>query len=134
MLGPHFESEQVHPILRDISEGMAVYDQTGHRIGTLEYVYLGEVAESPESYSSHEQTASVLGDPETWLMEEFAKAILLTEQVPEIWRERLLSYGFIRIRSSGLPTSDCYALPSQIAAVTGDRVLLHVDQDDLLDG
>jgi hypothetical protein len=132
MLGPQFESEQVAPVLRQIYEGMAVHDQTGHMIGTVEYVYLGEVAESPEDCGYHERTASVLTSPEGSLIEEFAKAILLTEQVSDIWRERLLSYGFIRINSSGLFTSDRYALPAQIAGVADDRVLLYVDRDELL--
>ena len=132
MLGPHFELEQVDPILRQIYEGMTVHDQTGHRIGTVEYVYLGEVAESPEDCGYNERTASALSSPETSLLEEFAMAILLTEQVSDIWRERLLSYGFIRINSSGLFTSDRYALPSQIAGVADDRVLLYVDRDELL--
>ena len=100
MLGPHFELEQVDPILRQIYEGMTVHDQTGHRIGTVEYVYLGEVAESPEDCGYNERTASAHSSPETSLLEEFAMAILLTEQVADIWRERLLSYGFIWINSS----------------------------------
>lgn len=132
MLGPHFESEQVDPMLRQIYEGMAVHDQTGHRIGTVEYVYLGEVAESPEGWGYDERTASPLSSPETSLLEEFAMAILLTEQVSDIWRERLLSYGFIRLNSTGLFTSDRYVLPSQIAGVADERVLLYVDRDELL--
>ena len=132
MLGPQFESEQVDPILSQIYEGMAVHDQTGHKIGTVEYVYLGEVAESPEDYGYNERNASALSSPETSLLEEFAMAILLTEQVSDMWRERLLSYGFIKISSSGLFTSDYYALPSQIAGIADDRVLLYVDREELL--
>jgi hypothetical protein len=132
MLGPRFESEQVDPVLLQIYEGMAVHDQTGKRIGTVEYVYLGEVAESREEYSYDEQPLSTPTSSEGSLIEEFAKAILLTEQVSDIWRKRLLSYGFIRINSSGLFTSDRYALPSQIAGVANDRVLLYVDRDELI--
>jgi hypothetical protein len=132
MLGPQFESEQVDPILLHIYEGMAVYDQTGAKIGTVEYVYLGEVADSPEECGYYTQTPSTLTSSEVSLIEEFAKAILLTERVSDIWRERLLSYGFIRIKSSGFFTSDRYALPSQIAGVADDRVLLYVDRDELI--
>ena len=132
MPGAQFELEQVHPILGQIYEGMAVHDQTGHMIGTVEYVYLGEVAESREECGYHERDPSVLTSSEGSLIEEFAKAILLTEQVSDIWRERLLSYGFIRINSSRLFTSDRYALPSQIASVADDRVLLYVDRSELI--
>jgi hypothetical protein len=132
MLGPRFESEQVDPVLLQIYEGMAVHDQTGKKIGTVGYVYLGEVAESAEEYNSHEQTTSALTSSGGSLIEEFANAIILTERVPDIWRKWLLSYGFIRINGSGLFTADRYALPSQIAGVVDDRVLLYVDRDALI--
>jgi hypothetical protein len=132
MRGPQFESEQVDPTLLHIYEGMSVYNQMGAKIGTVEYVYLGEVADSPEECGYHKQTPSALTSSEESLFEEFAKAILLTERVSDIWRERLLSYGFIRIKSSGFFTSDRYALPSQIAGVADERVLLYVDQDELI--
>ena len=132
MLGRQFELEQVDPILQQIYEGMAVHDRTGRRIGTVEYVYLGEVAESSEQGGYDGQPAAALTSSEGSLIEEFAKAVLLTERVPDIWRERLLSYGFIRINRFGLFTADRYALPSQIAGATADRVLLNVDLDELL--
>ena len=133
MPGAEFESEQVDPILVQIDEGMAVYDQTGHMIGTVAYVYLGEVAESPEPGAYNGRIPSVLTSSEESLIEEFAKAILLTEQMADSWREQLLSYGFIRINSSGLFGSDRYALPSQIAGVAEDCVLLCADRDELLE-
>jgi hypothetical protein len=132
MLGRQFELEQVDPILLQIYEGMAVQDRTGRKIGTVEYVYLGEVAESSEQGGYNAQPAAALASSEGSLIEEFAKAVLLTERVSDIWRERLLSYGFIRINRSGLFTADRYALPSQIAGVADDRVLLNVDLDELL--
>lgn len=132
MLGRQFELEQVDPILQQIYEGMAVHDRTGRRIGTVEYVYLGEVAESSEQGGYNEQPAAAPTSSEGSLIEEFAKAVLLTERVSDMWRERLLSYGFIRLNRSGLFTSDRYALPSQIAGVADDRVLLNVDLDELL--
>ena len=132
MLGPQFESEQVDPVLAQIYEGMAVHDQTGKRIGTVEYVYLGEVAESREEYGYNGQTPSTPASSEGSLIEEFANAILLTERVPDVWRRWLLSYGFIRINGSGLFAADRYALPSQIAGVVDDRVLLYVDRDELI--
>jgi hypothetical protein len=132
MLERQFELEQVDPILQQIYEGMAVHDRTSRRIGTVEYVYLGEVAESSEPGGYNGHSAADLSSSEGSLIEEFAKAVLLTERVSDMWRERLLSYGFIRINRSGLFTADRYALPSQIAGVPDDRVLLSVDLDELL--
>jgi hypothetical protein len=132
MLGRQFELEQVDPILQQIYEGMAAHDRTGRKIGTVEYVYLGEVAESSEQGSYDGQPAAAPSSSEGSLIEEFAKAVLLTERVSDIWRERLLSYGFIRISRSGLFAADRYALPSQIVGVADDRVLLNVGLDELL--
>ena len=124
---PQFESEQVNPLLLQVYEGMPVHDQAGDKIGTVEYVYLGEVSEAPEDFGQREQTST-----EGSLIEEFAKAILLTERVPDVWRERLLSYGFIRINSSGFFTADRYAMPSQIATVADHRVMLCVNRNELI--
>jgi hypothetical protein len=132
MPAPQFESEQVSPVLLQVYEGMTVHDQSGAKIGTVEYVYLGEVAEAPEDFGSGEQSASTPTSAEGSLIEEFAKAILLTERVSDRWRERLLSYGFIRISSTGLFTADRYAMPSQIATVAEDRVMLCVNRDMLI--
>ena len=132
MPAPQFESEQVNPILLQVYEGMTVHDHAGERIGTVEYVYLGEVAEAREDFGQAEQTSSTLTGTEGSLIEEFAKAILLTERVSDVWRERLLSYGFIRIHSAGLFTADRYAMPSQIATVADHRVMLCVNQNELI--
>lgn len=132
MPAPQFESEQVNPILLQVYEGMIVHDQTGDKIGTVEYVYLGEVAEVPEDFRWGEQTSSTLNSKEGSLIEEFANAILLTERVSDIWRERLLSYGFIRINSTGLFAVDRYAMPSQIATVVDDHVMLCVNRNELI--
>jgi hypothetical protein len=132
MLRPQFGSERVDPILAQIYEGMSVHDRTGRMIGTVEYVYLGEVAESPEDGIYEERPSSDHTSTEGSFIEEFANAIMLTERLSDIWRERLLSYGFIRIKSSGLFASDRYAMPAQIAGVTDHRVLLDGDRDELL--
>jgi hypothetical protein len=132
MLGPQFESEQVDPVLRQIYAGMAVHDRTGSMIGTVQYVYLGEVAESPDYSSYDRQSPSTLASSDGSLIEEFAMAVLVTERVSDVWRERLLSYGFISINRSRLFTAARYALPSQIAGVVDDHVLLYVNDDELL--
>jgi hypothetical protein len=129
MLRPQFGSEQVDPILGQIYEGMGVHDRTGRMIGAVEYVYRGEVA---EDYDYYERTPSDSTGTEGSLIEEFANAVLLTERLSDVWRERLLSFGFIRIKSSGLFTSDRYAMPSQIAGVADDRVFLEVGREELL--
>jgi hypothetical protein len=132
MREPQFESEQVNPVLLQVYEGMAVHDQSGEKIGTVEYVYLGEVAETPEEFGGGERSTFTLASSEGSFIEDFAKAVLLTERVSEFWRERLLSYGFIRINGRGLFSADRYAMPSQIAGVADHRVVLSADWDELI--
>ena len=125
MAGPSFESGQMSRILQQIYEGMVVHDQMGDKIGTVEYVYLGELLDIDEPFGQGQLSPSTADGSECSLIEEFARAIVLTEQVPEIWRERLLSHGFIRINSTGLFTA-------QIASVADDRVMLSVSRDRLI--
>jgi len=132
MAGPQFEAGQASRILQQIYEGMPVYDQKGDKIGAVEYVYLGELAEDDEKFGPGEFTSSLIDGSDGSLIEEFARAIVLTEQVPEIWRERLLSHGFIRISRTALFTADRYAMPAQIAGVADDRVMLCVSRDRLI--
>src|SRR5262245_14159211 len=84
MLGPQFESEQGDRALTQIYEGMVVHDRKGRRIGTVEYVYLGEVAEARDMYGYHKHTSSILTSSDGALIEEFANAVILTERLPEI--------------------------------------------------
>lgn len=132
MAGPQFEAGQVSRILQQIYEGMPVYDLRGDKIGTVEYVYLGELTEVDEKFGPLEFPSDLVDGSEGSLIEEFARAIVLTEQVPDILRERLLSHGFIRISRTALFTADRYAMPTQIAGVANDRVMLCVSRDRLI--
>jgi hypothetical protein len=126
------QSGRVSHILQQIYEGMAVQDQLGNQIGSVEFVYLGELVDANEMFGTVESSPSMVDGSAGSLIEEFATAIALTEEVPEIWRERLLSHGFIRISSTGWFSADYYAMPSQIARVDDDYVLLCVGRDKLI--
>jgi hypothetical protein len=132
MAGPQFESGQISRILQQIDEEMPVYDQRGDKIGTVEYVYLGELTEVDEKYDPGESSSSLVDGSEGSLIEEFARAIVLTEQIPDFWRERLLSHGFIRISSTELFTANRYVMPDQIARVSNNRIMLCVSRDRLI--
>jgi hypothetical protein len=119
-------------ILTQIYEGMTVYDRSGDKIGTVEYVYLGAVNEEADKRGGGPGTASSPGEPESSLIEDFAKAILPTDQVPEPLRQRLIRQGFIRIDSTGLFSADRYVMPDQIADVSKDRISLRVSRDELI--
>ena len=131
MAEPQFESGQISRILLQVYEGMPVYDQMGNKIGTVEYVYLGELTEPDEEFGEG-QLSSTFESSEGSLIEDFAKAIVLTEQVSDTLRERLLCHGFMRINSTGFFSADRYVLPTQIASVADDRVMLCVSREKLI--
>ena len=109
-----------------------MYDRTSGKIGTVEYVYLGELTEADDEHSQRPAIPSALGSAERSLIEDFARDIALTDHVPDPLREQLLRHGFIRINSAGLFTADRYAKPEQIARVSDDGVLLRVTRDELI--
>jgi hypothetical protein len=127
-----FDSGQGHPLLRQIYEGMRVYDRTAGKIGTVEYVYLGELTDADDEHGQRPATPSVIGSHERSLIEDFARDVALTDHVPDPLREQLLRHGFIRINSAGLFTADRYAKPEQIASVSDDGVTLRVSRDELI--
>jgi hypothetical protein len=132
MPGPRFGLAQANQVLTQVYEGMKVYDKAGNEIGTVEYVYLGDLTEAADEYDQGEATLFVLGDHESSLIEEFARDVALSKRVPDTWRARLLRRGFLRINSIGLFAADRYAMPEQIASVSDDHVSLRVSCDELL--
>jgi hypothetical protein len=132
MAEPRFKSEEVNPILDQVYEGMTVHDRTGDKIGTVKYVYLGELIDSDEAYDQGPDTPSAFDSSEGSLIEDFGRAIALTEHIADPLRERLLFYGFIRIHSTGLFAADRYVMPGQVASVADDRVMLCVSRNDLI--
>jgi hypothetical protein len=133
MAAPRFAAGQVNRMLTQVYEGMTVCDQAGDKIGTVEYVYLGELTEADEEeYGFGASTASALGSSEGSLIEEFARDVILTEQVPDTLRDWLLHQGFIRINSTGFFAADRYATPAQIASISNDHVMLRVSRNELI--
>jgi len=127
-----FEEGRGSRILTQAYEGMDVYDRTGDKIGTVEYVYLGAMDEDADAYGAGPATASGPGRRESSLLQDFAKALGAGDHVPEVLHDRLRRHGFIRIDSTGLFAADRYVMPDQIADISGDRVTLRVTRDELI--
>jgi hypothetical protein len=128
------ERQDGRHLLTQIYEGMAVYDRTSHKIGTVECVYRGAVSEEASQRGGEPATVSSPGRGENSLIEDFAKATVPQDQLPETLRQRLLRQGFLRVDSTGLFAADRYVMPDQIESVSGDGVMLHATRDELLKG
>lgn len=127
-----FESGQDSLILSQVYEGMAVYDATDRKIGTVEYVYLGELTMAADEYGQGWATPSSFSNSEGSLIQEFAEALLLTEQVSDAWREQFMCYGFIKVKSFSFLVASRYVVPDQIASVANNRVMLRLSRGELL--
>lgn len=128
------DSAMRNSVFAQIHEGMEIYDRNDNHIGKVDFVYFG--ASSKEQLDSGTGPAEP-GEADTLDMRDNSLVDMLAEafrpdEVPEVFRERLLLSGFIRMDAAGIFAADRYVTPDQIAAVSGDRVQLSVDRDDLI--
>ncbi len=127
------KSELGSPILKQVREGMMVYDQEGKKVGKVKEIYLGAVSDEVNEQGIGPATAYDPDIREDSLLDNIAEAFAAADdKLPKVLRNRLLHHGFIRINSTGLFASDRYALPDQIASISDDGVYLSVLRDELI--
>jgi hypothetical protein len=115
--------------LRDIREGMKVYDSTDKHIGEVEMVKFGD--DDPATPQVESSGISATENQSNTLLDNIAEAFH-PDDIPDEMREMLLLQGFVRIDADGLFAADRYVLPDQIRSVDHDRVTLNVSKSDLL--
>lgn len=122
-----------NPRLEQIHEGMEVFDPQENKIGTVERVFFGSAPKEVLDRGGGPMTAPNpdIRDDNS-IIEDLAEAISGADELPETVANRLLQHGFIRI-DPGILQSDLYAMPDQIARVEGERVVLSVPKDQLLE-
>lgn len=116
--------------LRDVREGMKVFDSTNTEIGTVEWVKFGD--DDPTTPEPEARDVNRLDrDRRDTLIDNIADAFDPNE-LPEEIRDKLVLQGFVRIDAAGLLAADRYVAPDQIERVTGDALMLNVSKDELL--
>lgn len=117
-------------ILRDIHQGMKVYDSRDHEIGKVEWVQIG--ADNPSTPELEANSTEGMEEPERHgLLDDIANAFR-TDDLPEEIRQRLLMQGFVRIDADGIFAADRYVTPEQIAGVSEDKLRLSVEKSELM--
>lgn len=119
---------QTSASLRDVEQGMRVFDRERHEIGKVEWVQFGD--DSPETPEVEASGPADQRDDDT-LLDVIARSFR-TDDLPEEVRARLLHQGFVRIDADGLFAADRYVMPEQIDLVSGDRLMLNVTRDELM--
>lgn len=124
--------ERGSELLRQVHEGMTVYDAEDDEIGEVEEVYLGAVSQESE-LDVEPATVSRPYIPGEGSLLDLIAEVFDAEDMPEEVAERLLRSGFIRVESSSLFGPDRYVTPDQIASVSGDSVRLRVSGSELIE-
>jgi hypothetical protein len=126
------EPAKLRSLLRNIHEGMEVFDSNGDKVGTVDDLYFGADSDDMARHGAGAATAPDPSMRSETLVEDIADALFGNDNLPEEMRQRLLNNGFIRVDGSGFLASDLYVLPEQIASVDDDDVHLNVTREGLL--
>ena len=113
-----------HPLIGSINDGMAVLDADGQKVGTVEYVGMGD--------PSADTTRGNM--PQMGIFEAFADSVSDRQPEPDVpapLRDQLLRYGFVKVDGPGLFHTNRYVRSDHIASVTDNTVTLTVRKDDL---
>jgi hypothetical protein len=109
-----------------VQEGMEVYDQAGNKVGKVEFVSMGD----PEAVTTE---GNELREP--GLIGRVGMALFGDEREPDVpdpLRAELLRMGFIKVDGPGFIGDDRYVRSDQIQSVSGDKVTLAVDKEQVV--
>jgi hypothetical protein len=128
------DSSKPQSVLKNVREGMEVYDSNGEKVGSVRTLYFGADSDEMRRYGAGAATAPNPNMREDSLVEDVAEAIFTdNDDLPKEMRQRLVNEGYLRIDTAGLFRSDRFVFAEQIAAVRGDQVHLKVSREDLLE-
>jgi len=116
--------------LRDIREGMKVFDSRDHEIGTVERVQYG--ADNPATPELEANSIEGMEPERNRSIVDNVLDVFREEDLPKEIHDRLLMQGFVRLDADGLFASDRYILPDQILSVMGDKIVLTVEKSELM--
>ena len=114
-------------MIEQVTEGMAVIDAAGEKVGKVEYVQMGD----PQAVTTEGNEPNV-GEP--GLLGGFGRAIGGDQGEPDVaepGRSTLLRYGFLKVDGPGLTGTDRYVRSDLIGSVSEDTVTLRVNKDQL---
>ena len=126
------EPTKTQSVLKSIHEGMEVHDSQEHKIGTVKEVYFGASSDEMKKHGAGAATAPNPDLRDDTLIDDIARGIFDTDDLPEEVRQRMINEGFVRVDPTGLFKGDRYVLPEQIAQVHEGHMHLNVKIDDLI--
>ena len=109
-----------------VHEGMTVVDSAGEKVGTVEFVKMGDPGAATEAGNELQDTG---------LMGDLAEAVAGDEREPDVpgpMRARLLRTGYIKVDGGFFFGTDRYVEPEQILRVKEDTVHLRARKEELV--
>ena len=131
MVQQAFSKDTGNKVLQSVKIGMEVYDSQEHRLGKVEDMYAGASSPTANARGTGAATAPAQDTGNDKLFDQIAQAFA-SDNLPEELRQRLLHDGYLRIGGDGLFGRARYVLPDQVSSVSGDRVVLRVNRDELI--
>ena len=119
---------QTSSSLRNVEQGLRVFDREHQEIGKVEWVQFGD--DDPDTIEVEASGPS--GKRSDVNLFDVIASAFTTDNVPEELRDRLVHQGFVRIDADGLFQADRYVMPDQIDSVSGDEVTLNVTKQQLI--
>jgi len=121
-------------ILSRIHEGMDIYDVRENHIGHVDFVHFGAASETQQELGVGPAANTRADDPQMrrdTIIDNIAEAFAPNE-VPDQLQNKLLMSGYVRMDADGIFAADRFIVPEQIASVSGDKVYLTVNRDQLV--
>lgn len=110
-----------------VRDGMKVLDSEGKKVGTVEFVKMGDPGAVTEQGNELQDTG---------MLGAMAEAVAGDEREPDVpgpMRARLLRSGYLKVDGGFFFGTDRYVSPEQIAHVQGDTVHLRAMKDQLVE-
>lgn len=120
----------MHRILEEVRQGMGVVDRDGEPIGTVDFLHFGDDDASTARIETPAASPAMEAGQVDSVIDVLAD-MLRHEDMPESHRQRLTRRGFMRLEGKDLSGADRYVMPSRIASVSGDTVVLKVSLSEL---
>jgi hypothetical protein len=119
-----FARASQHQMIESVYKGMKVVDVAGEKVGTVEYVGMGDPGDVTTEGNR----------PQEGILGGLVDAVTGGQPEPDVagpMRDQLIRDGFIKIDGPGLFHTNRYVRSDHIASVKDDTVTLSVRKDEL---
>jgi hypothetical protein len=123
--------ERQTSLLLQVRQGMEVYDEHNHKIGTVDFVKFGDGTVDVDDTAEITVEARERSELYEHRMETLMLELDSANYIPEELHERMANEGFVRL-DTGLLHQARYILPEQIQSVGRNRIQIEGTRESLI--